>query len=57
MLNTYTWPEFDYIPSKEQTSGALKRHPVVIIGAGLIGLTAALDCAKKGIPVVILDDN
>jgi len=54
---TYAYPEFDYVQSVEQREGTLKRHPVVIIGAGPIGLTAALDCAQRGIPVVLLDDN
>ena len=58
MLNTYTWPEYDYKQSEDQKdTTVVKRHPVVIIGAGLIGLTAALDCAKRGIAVVIMDDN
>ncbi|PHZ84452.1 FAD-dependent oxidoreductase [Paremcibacter congregatus] len=57
MLNTYTWPEYPYVQSQEQRTGEIKRHPVVVIGAGLVGLTAALDCAKRGIPVVVLDDN
>ena len=57
MQKTYTYPEFAYRQSDEQKSGTLKRHPVVIIGAGPIGLTAALDCAKRGIPCVVLDDN
>ncbi|MBB6520067.1 FAD-dependent oxidoreductase [Pseudoteredinibacter isoporae] len=57
MLNTYSYPEFEYQQSAEQASGELKRHPVVIIGAGPIGLTAALECAAQGIPVVVLDDN
>ncbi|MBL4767420.1 MAG: FAD-dependent oxidoreductase [Rhodobacteraceae bacterium] len=57
MLNTYTWPEYDYVQSEDQKNATVTRHPVVIIGAGLIGLTAALDCAKRGIPVVIMDDN
>jgi 3-(3-hydroxy-phenyl)propionate hydroxylase len=30
---------------------------VVIIGAGPVGLTLALDCAQRGQPVVVLDDN
>ena len=54
---TYTYPEFAYVQSAEQQEGSVKRHPVVIIGAGPIGLTAALDCAQRGIPVVLLDDN
>ncbi len=30
---------------------------VVIVGGGLVGLTAALDLARHGIPVVLLDDD
>ena len=57
MLQTYRYPEFSYVESAEQKAGIVKRHPVVIVGAGPIGLTAALDCAKRGIPAVVLDDN
>ncbi len=57
MLNTYDFPEFPYVQSDEQKSGKATRHPVVVIGAGPIGLTAALDLAARGIPSVVLDDN
>ena len=57
MLKTYTYPEFAYRQSEEQRLGVVKRHPVVIVGAGPIGLTAALECASRGIPAVLLDDN
>jgi 3-(3-hydroxy-phenyl)propionate hydroxylase len=57
MLQTYTYPEYDYVQSAEQRSGKLRRHPVVIVGAGPIGLTQALDLAYRGVPTVILDDN
>ena len=33
------------------------RHPVVIVGAGPVGLTLALDLGRKGTPVVILDEH
>jgi len=57
VLHTYRYPEFPYVQSAEQRSGRTARHPVVVVGAGPIGLTAALDCAARGIPVVVLDDN
>ncbi|MBL0151678.1 MAG: FAD-dependent oxidoreductase [Ideonella sp.] len=57
MQKTYTYPEFPYVQSEEQRTGLLRRHPVVVVGAGPIGLTAALDCAARGIPVVAIDDN
>ena len=57
MLNTYSFPEFPYVQSPEQKAGKTLRHPVVIIGAGPVGLTAALDFARRGIACVVLDDN
>jgi len=57
MLNTYDFPEFDYIQSPEQKSGEMLRHDVVVVGAGPMGLTAALDFAARGLKVVVLDDN
>lgn len=57
MLKTYTFPEYAYRQTLEQRSGQAQARPLVIIGAGPVGLTAALDCARRGIPVVVLDDN
>ncbi|MGC1505392.1 MAG: FAD-dependent oxidoreductase [Sulfitobacter sp.] len=57
MLNTYDFPEFDYVQSPEQASGDIVRHSVVVVGAGPMGLTAALDFAARGLKVVVLDDN
>ena len=57
MFQTYTHPTFDYKPSAEQQTGTVKRHPVVIIGAGPVGLTQALDLAYRGVPSIVLDDD
>lgn len=57
MLKTYTYPEFAYRPSPEQQAGQTVCHPVVIVGAGPVGLSLALDCATRGVRTVVLDDN
>src|SRR5918994_4521709 len=31
-------------------------HPVIVVGAGPVGLCAAIDLARRGVPVVLLDD-
>ena len=57
MLQTYRYPRFPYVQSAEQRAGVAQRRPVVIVGAGPVGLTAALECARLGLPAVVLDDN
>ncbi|MFQ5971240.1 MAG: FAD-dependent oxidoreductase [Alphaproteobacteria bacterium] len=37
--------------------GESRAYPVAIIGAGPVGLVAAVDLAMKGVPVVVLDDK
>ncbi len=57
MSKSYAYPEFPYRRSDAQRDGRIERHPLVVIGAGPIGLSMALDCAQRGIPVLLLDDN
>ncbi len=33
------------------------RHPVVVVGAGPVGLVTAIDLARHGTPVLLLDDD
>jgi 3-(3-hydroxy-phenyl)propionate hydroxylase len=57
MFSTYDAPVYPYVQSAEQAQGQPARHKVVVIGAGPVGLTAALDLAARGVSVVVLDDN
>jgi 3-(3-hydroxy-phenyl)propionate hydroxylase len=47
---------FDYRRSSDQDAPS-PLHPVVVIGAGPVGLATAIDLAQQGTPVVLLDDD
>ena len=48
---------FPYARSSDQDAAAVARHPVVVAGAGPVGLATAIDLAQHGVPVVLLDDD
>ena len=50
---------FDYRPCREQQHGADEAivHPVIVVGAGPVGLATAIDIAQHGMPVVLVDDD
>jgi 3-(3-hydroxy-phenyl)propionate hydroxylase len=47
---------FGYERSADQDARIPARHPVIVVGAGPVGLTISLDLAQRGVPVVLLDD-
>lgn len=57
MLKTYQYPAFEYVQPEAMQDGSTKRYPVVIVGAGPVGLAAAIDLAMQDIPVLVLDDD
>src|SRR5262245_18791707 len=50
-------PRYPYNQTLEQRSDQPQRRPVVIVGADPVGLTLALDLAKRDVPVVVIDDS
>jgi 3-(3-hydroxy-phenyl)propionate hydroxylase len=49
--------EFTYARSRDQDAGGIARHPVIIVGAGPVGLSLAIDLARKGQKVLVLDND
>ncbi|MDH4393260.1 MAG: FAD-dependent oxidoreductase [Aquabacterium sp.] len=48
---------FTYARSPDQAAPAPVRHPVVVVGAGPVGLSLAIDLAQRGQPVLLLDND
>jgi 3-(3-hydroxy-phenyl)propionate hydroxylase len=48
---------FDYARCHEQGDGEKNVRPVVVVGAGPVGLATAIDLAQQGIKVVLVDDD
>ena len=53
----FVHPVFAYRRSPDQDAARPAHHKVVVVGAGLVGLTAALDLAQRGVSVLLLDDD
>ncbi|WP_375550766.1 FAD-dependent oxidoreductase [Rhodophyticola porphyridii] len=48
---------YPYRKVAAQDAPVPERHPIVVVGAGPIGIATALDLAQRGQPVLVLDDH
>jgi 3-(3-hydroxy-phenyl)propionate hydroxylase len=49
--------DFPYERSADQDAAAPVRHPVIVVGAGPVGLSLAIDLALRGQRVLLLDND
>ncbi|WGS52173.1 FAD-dependent oxidoreductase [Paraburkholderia sp. D15] len=60
MSINYQTLSFDYQPCREQQAREGVEpavYPVIVVGAGPVGLASAIDIAQQGVPVVLVDDD
>jgi 3-(3-hydroxy-phenyl)propionate hydroxylase len=57
VLQTYSWPRYEARRAPELGASDVRRVPLVVVGAGPVGLSAAIDAAQRGLPVIVLDDD
>jgi 3-(3-hydroxy-phenyl)propionate hydroxylase len=50
-------PLYPYERSADQDAASPARHTAIVIGAGPVGLTTAIDLAHQGIETLLLDEN
>ncbi len=56
MAQTKTQFGYRRHPDQDRPGSSLAEHPVVVVGAGPVGLSLAIDLAQRGQAVVLLDD-
>lgn len=53
----YELPEYPFVAPTDLHAHAVQRYSVVIVGAGLAGLTLAADLSLRGVRCVVLDED
>ena len=53
----YQLPEYPFVEPPEIATGECKRHPIVIVGGGITGLSLACALAQYGVRALLLDED
>ncbi len=56
-MGTYTYPKFKVAPCQDLMVTPPQRRPLIIVGAGPVGLAAAIDARLQGLEVLLFDED
>ena len=56
-MGTYIYPTYAYRAPDDLRGAVVQRRPLVIVGAGPVGLAAAIDARLQGLEVLLLDED
>ena len=56
-MGSYTYPKFKHTPVADLMTHPPQHRPLVVVGAGPVGLAAAIDARLKGQAVLLLDED
>ena len=56
-MGAYAYPQFPYTGPADLQAGAPQRRPLIVVGAGPVGLAAAIDARLQGLPVIVFDED
>ena len=56
-MGQYSYPKFPYKSPKDLMTPPRQRRPLIIIGAGPVGLAAAIDARLQGLDVLLFDED
>jgi 3-(3-hydroxy-phenyl)propionate hydroxylase len=56
-MGTYSYPRFPYTAPADLRAEPPQQRPLIVIGAGPVGLAAAIDARLQGLPVMLFDED
>jgi 3-(3-hydroxy-phenyl)propionate hydroxylase len=56
-MGTYTYPKFNVVSCQDLKVTPPQRRPLIVVGAGPVGLAAAIDARLQGLEVLLFDED
>ncbi len=56
-MGSYTYPKFNVVSCRDLKVTPPQRRPLIVVGAGPVGLAAAIDARLQGLDVLLFDED